>query len=248
MTADGTKSHAMNDISAHRPNGDLLRMRELAEASGVPAPTIKHYLREGLLPEPLKTSRNMAYYPPEFVDRIKLIKQLQEERFMPLKAIKSILDEDPERARALLELEDRILDRALAGERTRTSAAEVRERYGVPKEVLDRLEALEVLSPNSRGYSPSDIKIIEAISRFRAGGYDEEIGFTVYDTLRYKSALEDLVRQEVEVVMDRLAGEVPPERVVEMLEAGAQPLQDLIAALHTKLMVAELERHRASRG
>jgi DNA-binding transcriptional MerR regulator len=235
-------------MSSNGANGNLLRMRELAEASGVPVPTIKHYLREGLLPEPVKTSRNMAYYPPEFVDRIKLIKQLQEERFMPLKAIKSILDEDPERARALLELEDRILDRALAGERTRTSAAEVRERYGVPNEVLDRLEELEVLSPNSRGYSPSDIKIIEAISRFRAGGYDEEIGFTVYDTLRYKSALEDLVRQEVEVVMDRLAGEVPPERVVEMLEAGAQPLQDLIAALHTKLMVAELERHRARRG
>jgi DNA-binding transcriptional MerR regulator len=225
----------------------LLRMGELAEASGVPAPTIKHYLREGLLPEPVKTSRNMAYYPPEFVDRIKLIKRLQEERFMPLRAIKAVLDEDPERAQALVELEDRILDRALAGEQARTSAAEVRERYGVPKEVLDRLEELEVLSPNSRGYSPSDIKIIEAISRFRAGGYDEEIGFTVYDTLRYKSAIEELVRQEVDVVMDRLAGEVPPDRVVEMLESGAEPLQDLIAALHTKLMVAELERHRARR-
>jgi DNA-binding transcriptional MerR regulator len=199
----------------------LLRMRELAEASGVPAPTIKHYLREGLLPEPVKTSRNMAYYPPEFVDRIKLIKRLQEERYLPLKAIKDVLD---------------------ARERSRTSAAEVRKRYGVPKEVLDRLAELEVLTPNSRGYSPSDVTIIEAISRFRAGGYDEQIGFTVYDTLRYKDALEELVRLEVDVVMERLAGEVPPERVVEMLEAGAQPLQDLIAALHTKLMVAELER------
>ena len=235
--------------SAHERQGTekLLRMGELAEASGVPAPTIKHYLREGLLPEPVKTSRNMAYYPPEFVDRIKLIKRSQEERFMPLKAIKSVLDEDPERASALLELEDRILDRALAGERARTSAAEVRERYGVPREVLDRLAELEVLTPNSRGYSPSDVKIIEAISRFRAGGYDEQIGFTVYDTLRYKTAIEELVRQEVDMVMNRLAGEVSPERVVEMLEAGAQPLQDLIAALHTKLMVAELERHRAAR-
>jgi DNA-binding transcriptional MerR regulator len=226
---------------------ELLRMGELAEASGVPAPTIKHYLREGLLPEPVKTSRNMAYYPPEFVERIRLIKRLQEERFMPLKAIKSVLDDDPERANAMLELEDQILDRALAGERSRTSAAEVRNRYGVPKEVLDRLEELEVLSPNSRGYSPSDVTIIEAISRFRAGGYDEQIGFTVYDTLRYKTALEELVRQEIEVVMNRLAGEVPPERVVEMLQAGAQPLKDLIGALHTKLMVAELERHRAER-
>jgi DNA-binding transcriptional MerR regulator len=226
----------------------LLRMGELAEASGVPVPTIKHYLREGLLPEPLKTSRNMAYYPPEFVERIGLIKRLQEERFMPLKAIKAVLDEDPERARALLELEDRILERALGEGRTRTSAAEVRERYGIPREVLDRLEQIELLSPNSRGYSSSDVRIIEAISRFRAGGYDEQIGFTVYDTLRYKKALEELVAQEVEMVMDRLAEEVPPERVVEMLEAGAQPLQDLIAALHTKLMVAELERHRAGRG
>ncbi len=228
-------------------NGDLLKIGELAEASGVPVPTIKHYLREGLLPEPVKTSRNMAYYPPEFVDRIRLIKQLQEERFMPLRAIKSVLDEGPDQARALVELEDRIIDRALGGERKRTSAAEVREHYGVPKDVLDRLEEIEVLSPNSRGYSPSDVKIIEAISRFRAGGYDEKIGFTVYDTLRYKSALEDLVRAEVEVVMERLAGEFPVERVVEMLETGAQPLQDLIAALHTKLMVAELQRHRAAR-
>jgi DNA-binding transcriptional MerR regulator len=227
---------------------ELLRMGELAEASGVPVPTIKHYLREGLLPEPVKTSRNMAYYPPEFVERIRLIKRLQEERYMPLKAIRKVLDEDPARASAMLELEDQILDRALAGERSRTSAAEVRKRYGLPGEVLDRLEEIEVLTPNSRGYSPSDVTIIEAISRFRAGGYDEEIGFTVYDTLRYKKALEELVRQEVEVVMERLAGEVAPETVVEMLEAGSQPLKDLIAALHTKLMVAELERHRAGRG
>src|SRR6059058_1323896 len=180
-------------------------MSELAEASGVSSGTIKHYLREGLLPEPVRTSRNMAYYPPEFVDRIRLIKQLQEERFMPLRAIKSVLDEDPERARALVEVEDRILERALAGERTRTSAAEARDRYGVPKEVLDRLEELDVLSPNSRGYTPSDVKIIEALSRFRAGGYDEELGFTVYDTLRYKRALEALVREEVGVLMERLA-------------------------------------------
>jgi DNA-binding transcriptional MerR regulator len=230
--------------SEHAAGNGLLRMKELAQASGVPAGTIKHYLREGLLPEPVKTSRNMAYYSPDFVERIQLIKRLQEERFMPLRAIRSVLDDGPERARALLELEDRILERALAGEQTRTSPAEARERYGVPKEVLDRLEQIGVLSPNSRGYSPSDVKIIEAISRFRAGGYDEEIGFTVYDTLRYKRALEEVVKEEVDVVMERLAGKIPTERVVEMLEAGAEPLKDLIAALHTKLLVAELERHR----
>jgi DNA-binding transcriptional MerR regulator len=226
----------------------LLKMSELAEASGVSAGTIKHYLREGLLPEPVKTSRNMAYYPADFVDRIRLIKQLQEERFMPLKVIKGMLDEDPDRAKALVELEDRILERALAGEEKRTSAAEVRRRYDIPQEVLQRLEELGILSPNSRGYSPSDVKVVEAISRFRAGGYDERIGFTVYDTLRYKRALQELVKEEVSVIMERLAGEMEPDSVVDLIEAGSAPLQDLIAALHSKLLIAELQEQRAARG
>jgi hypothetical protein len=34
---------------------------------------------------------------------------------------------------------------------------------------------------------------------------------------------------------------------MELIEAGAEPLKDLIAAMHTKLLVAELERHRAAR-
>lgn len=232
------------------PAQELLKISELSERSGVPVATIHHYLREGLLPEPVKTSRNMAYYSPEFVERLRLIKQLQEERFMPLKVIRELLDRgdaDPDRLRAMIEVEDRVLASALLGERTRTSAAKVRERYEMPADVLDRLAELGVLSPNSRGYSPSDVRIIEAISRFRAGGYDEAIGFTVYDTLRYKRALEALVREEVEVVMERLAGKVEPERVVEMLESGSEPLKDLIAAMHTKLLVAELERQRERR-
>ncbi len=229
------------------PAQELLRISELAERSGVPVATIRHYLREGLLPEPVRTSRNMAYYPAEFVERIRLIKQLQEERFMPLRVIRDLLDRedaDPERLRAMIELEDRILERALAGERERVPVAEVSERYGVPQEVLGRMAELGVLTPDELGYSPSDVRIVEAISRFRAGGYDESLGFTVYDTLRYKAALEPLVAEEVRVLRERLAGDVGTDRALEIVEAGVGPLNDLIAALHTKLLVAELERHR----
>jgi DNA-binding transcriptional MerR regulator len=225
----------------------LLKMSQLAEASGVSAGTIKHYLREGLLPEPVRTSRNMAYYPPDFVERIRLIKQLQEQRFMPLRMIKRMLDDDPERTRALVELEDRIIDQAMAGEESRVSRSELQRRYDVPREVIDRLAELGVLTPTSRGYSPSDARIVEAISRFRAGGYDERIGFTVYDTLRYKSALEELVKEEVDVLLDRLANEMDAQRAVDMVEAGSEPLHDLISALHSKLLVAELRRQRDAR-
>ncbi len=93
----------------------MLKISELAEAADVPVATVRHYLREGLLPEPVKTSRNMAYYPREFAGRIRLIKQLQEERFLPLKVIRELLESgngDPEHLRDLVELEDRILERA----------------------------------------------------------------------------------------------------------------------------------------
>jgi DNA-binding transcriptional MerR regulator len=232
--------------NAKTQNEEMLRMGELARASGVSAATIKHYLREGLLPEPMKTSRNMAYYPADFVERIRMIKQLQEERYMPLRVIKDLLEEDPDRARALIELGDRLLEHALAGESERVSAAEVRRRYDVPKDVLDRLAELEVLTPDRRGYSPSDVRIIEAISRFRAGGYEERIGFTVYDTLRYKESMADLVKQEVDVLMERLAGEMDPDQAMALIEAGNQPLNDLLAAMHTKALVAELEARRGA--
>jgi DNA-binding transcriptional MerR regulator len=228
----------------------FLKISELADRSGVPVATVRHYLREGLLPEPVKTSRNMAYYPPEFVERIRVIKQLQEERFMPLRVIRDLLDRqdaEPERLRAMIELEDRILERALVGERERISADEVRGRYDVPHEVLDRLAELGVLTPDDDGYSPSDVRVVEAIGRFRAGGYDERLGFTVYDTLRYKRALEPLVAEEVDVLTSRLSGDVDPDRALEIIEAGIGPLNDLISALHTKLLVARLAQHNAPR-
>jgi DNA-binding transcriptional MerR regulator len=230
-----------------RPPG--LKISELAERSGVSAGTIRHYLREGLLGGEegiVRTSRNMAYYPPELVERIELIKRLQEERFMPLRMIKVVLEEDPEHVRALVELEDRILERALAGaeEGGRITAKEVHERYEIPRNVLERLAEIGVLTPNRSGYEQDDVKIIEAIASFRAGGYEEALGFTVYDTLRYREALEPLVREEVRALLDRLAGEVEIERALQIVAAGVEPLRELIGAMHAKLLLAELRKQR----
>ena len=227
----------------------LLKMSELAQRSGVSPGTIRYYLREGLLGEGadiVRTSRNMAYYPPHYVERIALIKRLQEERFMPLRVIKGALDEDPDRVSALIELEDRILERALASAETQTrvSRRAAAERYDVPRNVLDRLEEIGVLTPNQRGYDRDDIKIIEAIASFRAGGYEEEIGFTVYDTLRYRTALEPLVRDEVSALLERLVDVHDVERALRIVAAGTEPLRELIGAMHSKLLLAELRRQR----
>ena len=124
----------------------------------------------------------------------------------------------------------------------------MRDTYGVPQNVLDRLEELEVLTPNARGYDADDVAIIEAISRFRAGGYEQAIGFTVYDTLRYREALEPLVEEEVQVLLDRLAGKVDVDRAVEIISSGAEPLRELIGAMHSKLLLSALRGQRGLQG
>lgn len=230
------------------PAAELLRMRELAERSGVSAGTIKHYLREGLLgdgSEVVRTSRNMAYYPPDFVERVRLIKRLQEERFMPLRLIREVMERGPEQAAALVEQRDAILDRALElAPGARMPAAEVAARYPVPANVVDRLAELGVLTPDESGYDSEDVRVIEAIARFRESGYDEALGFTVFDTLRYKDALTPLVEDEVRTLLDRLTGEVSAQRAAEIISAGSAPLRELIGAMHSKLLRAELERQR----
>jgi DNA-binding transcriptional MerR regulator len=195
-----------------------LKMSELADASGVSAGTIKHYLREGLLggeEEIVRTSRNMAWYPAGYVDRIRLIKRLQEERFLPLRLIKELLAERPPRT--------------------------PRDAVDLPANVLDRLAELGVLTPDEDGYDPDDVAVIDAIARFRAGGYDEALGFTVYDTLRYRDALRPLVELEVAVLVERL-GEIEPERAVQIVQAGREPLRELIGAMHSKMLLDELRR------
>ena len=49
------------------------------------------------------------------------------------------------------------------------------------------------------------------------------------------------------MLLDRLAGEVDVERAVEIIASGAEPLRELIGAMHSKMLLAELRRQRARR-
>jgi DNA-binding transcriptional MerR regulator len=235
-------------MSTETATDGLLKMRDLAERSGVSAATIKYYLREGVLGSEagvIRTSRNMAWYPPEFVERIALVKRLQEERYWPLRLIRDVMSSSPEEVARVLETEDRILRRAVeASESARLSRRLARETYDMPREVLDRLEEIGVLSPSARGYDRDDVAIIEAISRFRAGGYEQSLGFTVYDTLRYRDAMAALVVDEVSTLVTRVATQVDEDRALEIIGSADAPLRDLIGAIHSKMLLAELDRRR----
>ncbi len=204
------------------PAKELLKISELAERADVPVATVRHYLREGLLPEGVKTSKNMAYYPPELAERIRLIKRLQEERFMPLRVIREMISAD------------------------RTTKSELLQRHDVPERALDRLEEVGVLSPDGNGYSSADVRIVEAIAKFRAEGWNETTGFGARDVARLMQTLEPIVGEELELLSERFAA-LEPDRAAELLERGMSPFPDLIGALHTKALNERFERQRIER-
>jgi DNA-binding transcriptional MerR regulator len=68
-----------------------LKIGEIARKSGVPPSTIRYYVRQGLLPEPDKVNKSMAYYDEKCIEKIHAIRHLQERRYFPLSVIKNIL-------------------------------------------------------------------------------------------------------------------------------------------------------------
>ena len=75
-----------------------MRISELSATSGVPLPTVKYYLREGLLPAGERTARNQAEYGPEHLARLRLIRALIEVGRLSVADARAVLaaSDDPE--------------------------------------------------------------------------------------------------------------------------------------------------------
>jgi DNA-binding transcriptional MerR regulator len=69
-----------------------MRMAELSAQSGVPVPTIKYYLREGLLPPGERTNPNQARYQASHVRRLKLVRALLEVGGLSIARVREVLD------------------------------------------------------------------------------------------------------------------------------------------------------------
>ena len=69
-----------------------MRIGELSKATDVPVPTIKYYLREGLLPAGELSSPNQASYDETHVRRLRLIRALIELAQVPVAKVKEILE------------------------------------------------------------------------------------------------------------------------------------------------------------
>lgn len=67
-----------------------MKISELSARSGVPASTIKFYIRKELLPKPTKTAGTQGFYTAKHLDRLELIQKIQKEGNMSLDKIREI--------------------------------------------------------------------------------------------------------------------------------------------------------------
>ena len=70
----------MARAKAEAPPGASYRIKELSDRSGFSRQTIRFYIAQGLLPEPIKTSHNMGWYSERHLELLLLIQKLQHER------------------------------------------------------------------------------------------------------------------------------------------------------------------------
>jgi predicted DNA-binding transcriptional regulator AlpA len=214
-----------------------LKMKDLERATGVGRETIRFYIREGLLPEPERPGRNVAWYDESFVDRIALIKELQRKRYLPLHAIKALVDSDtpPSRAEvdALLAI-DGTLYRGLAPPAA-ARVADVAKRTGLSVREIRRLadsEAIELVTRQGSQWLEGDaIRFVERWAALRNAGYTEQFGFRPENLRVYVEFVRWLAREELRIFAHGVTGRVDRETASGMAEQGIEIVNELIALL-----------------
>lgn len=228
-------------------------MSVLARLSGVPAATIKHYVNEGLLPEPERTSRNMAYYDAALVPRIQRIKHLQRTRFLPLKVIKRVLDESEHDSadEAVTATIARVLE---PDDRTEGRTRGELVAGGLAAEQLDALVALGLVVPTKGGaesdprFDGDDLEILRVLGAARKAGLTAEmLPFTIL--AEYAESLRALVRAELRTFRQGVVPRAGSD-LVELTEAATVLSERLVVLLRRKMLVptlrALIEEERAA--
>ncbi len=221
-----------------KPQKHLLKISRLAEMAGVSVPTVKHYVREGLLPRPVKTSRNMAYYCKTCIDKIRLVKKLQKEKFLPLEVIKSLIDSgeswDEELALGKTLLKT---DRFKSGTEP-VLRSQVENLIGYALEKIDILEKKGLIHPllkdGSKVYSPEDVDLI-SIMKSR-----DDMGVPVDTSLAtlciYRDAITHAVREDLNFFVRNTMGDIPTRQAIRFITEVDETLDRFIIVYRQKML------------
>lgn len=162
-----------------------MRMAELSRRTGVPVPTIKYYLREGLLLPGERTSPNQAFYDETHVRRLRLVRALAEVGGLPIAKVRGVLDavDSPEEPFSVLgTVQDSIEPPYIDGE----GDAWTKARAQVDKVVRDHGWRVDTDSPPAR-------TLVAAIATLYGLGREDLVGLVE----RYADAAEHVAEVDV---------------------------------------------------
>ena len=232
-------------------DGWCYKMKDLCNITGLGRQAIHFYIQQGLLPPGRKTGHNMAWYSEEHLERIQMIRKLQHERFLPLKAIKAILDEQdtlfsPAQRDFLKDLRHSV---DIEGMSTHNLAAgsilatELIQEGIVSQSDLDQLIEAQVIGTHvdadgNMRVSQKDIESLKILTELRQAGFTEEQGFHAGLIQEYEKSIAELVNWEGQLVADKL-GNLPPEQAAQVVQAALPIVHKLLIHYH-RLRITDL--------
>ncbi len=224
-----------------------MRMRDLEKASGISRETIRFYIREGLLPEPERTHRNSATYTEEHLSRLFAIRRLKDERFLPLSVIRALFEGDqPDwlEQQMMPEIDHLLRARLDAEEEPVDAVGFVQFLGGDPDHLADTIAAGVVnVGPDGR-LSPRDARILRLLVEASRIGFTRERGYAGAGFGRLAEIMRSLAESEVRDFLARVAPNVGELEAVDMAERGIGILNQLMAELFTREVLAQLSERR----
>jgi DNA-binding transcriptional MerR regulator len=226
-----------------------LKISELVKRTKVSKETVHYYIREGLLPKPRKRGRNIADYNDGYVERIRLIKELQDRYFLPLAIIKNILkhqEKTPE-GQSLLSLRreyfrpvDQLLPNEVEGEEAFLKTTELGRKW------LARMEEWGIISPEVRNgqkvYSQDDITLGKLILEMDQVGLGVRDGFDAEALRHYRDLFREIVVMSHKYYFEATLGKLPPEEFSKRIVQGREIMSTFFYHLYRKLSREEYRR------
>ena len=168
-----------------------LRMNHLVDATGVPKSTILYYLRQGLLPEPYKSSPNMAYYDPVCVEIIRFIQYMQKKHRLSLNEIRELLEKGGPEAHLSAQLQPSESVFGPEYESAKLDAEMLCQAVGLTNDQLQALLQNRLLIPGKPGvFDEQDLRMAKILVKaFNWGLQPEDLTF-------YVDLAEQIIAQE----------------------------------------------------
>lgn len=215
-------------------------MKRLCELTGMSRQAIHFYIQKGLVPPGRRRGRTSAVYTDEHVERIRAVRRMQREEFLPLDAIRATFDRRDEgftaaQRRVIAGVRERFSVRDAPKQPTVGARAAAR-RAGLDDEDLEALVELGLLTPRRDARGRRRIPrhqtwVLASWKELRDAGFDRARGFSPADLAMYVEAMDALVVREASLLSTRLA-DLPAEQTTAMLSRAMPVVGALLARLH----------------